>query len=322
MADDWDKPNIINNSKSARIEDFSQTLQYPPNEYVDQRLFGPLFSILYIWFDIKTKEGKKVSIPKICLDYDPKEHKIVREICPYRASGNGRMAQVFYSNSIIRDLQNAEPKKTPKPTRYERKKRPLVPGSDTLYYVKEAGSKSWTPVRLVKLTSTTMTKADKLKSKNIHKVKGEKTAYSIAHPKYGRDISISFDPNAAGAAMYDIQNGEPSPLTEKEQNYLMQPFFTKAVEPLDVKSAKKDMTQLLSVLVKKKGEDDDDDDDKKSKKSSKNKSRNRDRDSDRNKSNKNKKRRDNEKSTPKAKSKSKSKDKKKKSSWDDDEIPF
>lgn len=321
----WDEPNIMSTNKKPRIEDKAQVLKYPADEYVDMRLFGPLFSIVFYWFEIRTKDGKKVSIPKICLDYDPIKQKFVSDICPYRASGAGRMQQVFYSNAIIRDLQKLAPKKEPKHTRFERKQQPLVPGSKELFFVKENGSKSYTPVRLVKLTSTIMESIARLSKLNKHKVKGERKTFPLAHHKYGMDISISFDPNASGSNMYDVQKGDPSAIKERETNYLMQPFFSEAIKPEPLKIAKKEMERIRKSLISKADDDDDDDEDKKNrdkdKGSSKNRrNRERNRDSERSsgksgKKNKNKERKSSSDKSDKNK-------KRKKRNFTDDEIPF
>jgi hypothetical protein len=327
----WDNPNVISGNKAPRIEELTQVLQFPPDEYVSLRLYGPLFSVVYIWFKLKTKEGKIVSIPKLCLDYDPIEQKFVRDICPYRASGKGRQAQVFYCNAIIRDIQENEPRKLPKHTKFESKTRSLVPGSKEKFFVKELNSKSYTPMRLVRLTSTTAESIVKLSKLNPHKIDGRKVYCNVADPKYGRDISILYNPNAQGTKMYDVQMGDKAPIKKSEMSYLMQPFFTKAIEPASPKEAEKDFKQLRKVLYDEDGESDDEDTNSKSeKKDNKNKNnknrdkkkRNRDKDDNSRSASSSKKNRVKNKDK-KSKNKDKSSKKKKKAvSWDDDEIPF
>jgi hypothetical protein len=325
----WDNPNVMSGNKTPRIEEMAQVLQYPADEYVSMRLVGPLFSIVYFWFTIKTKEGKVVQIPKLCLDYDPIEQKFVRDICPYRASGKGRMSQVFYSNAIIRDIQENEPRKLPKHTSFEEKARRLIKNEDEKYFVKELNSKSYTPVRLVRIPASLAESISKMSKLNPHKVDGKKEHFNVAHPKYGRDISVLYNPNAKGGKMYEVQIGEATSIKKSERNYLMQPFFSKAIEPASLKEAEKDFTSLKKVLHNEDETNDDTEAKPKNNKNSKShkdrdrsdKKRN-DRDKDKRSSNKNsKKDRLEDKKKDKSKKSKKSKKNKSKVNWDDD-IPF
>jgi hypothetical protein len=323
---EWDTPNIIASNRQVRLNETAQVLEFPPDSYVKMRLIGPLFSIVYYWFKIKTKNGKIVDIPKICLDYDPIKQKFISDVCPFRASGKGRMQQIFYSNAIIRELQESQPRKLAKPSKNELKKRALIPGGEKEYHIKEQGSSTWTPVRLVKITATTMDKLVKLGKSNSHETKNGKKTFSLAHPVYGRDIAISFDPNAKGTAMYDLQKENRSKISPKEQEYLMQPFFTDAIKPMELKDAQAEMKRIAKTLEG--AETDKEDDETEANKRKKDKKRDNNRDSS-NSSRKDKKERredKNERRKDKKTKKNSNRSKKKESPrdddlWDDD-IPF
>lgn len=299
----WSTTNTTS-AGSDKAVDFTKQIEvfkFPPKKEVRARSVGPIFSFVRYWITIVYKDkktGKKVqtSVPKWCLDYDPVKGDFVRSICPYRKafeSGeynykvkgrDGRdkdviqMDRKFIANFIIRDIQDNEPKKKPKHTRKELKETTILGHK---HFWKEPGSESWTPCRAVLVTNTLAIKLKGLATKNTRKVKGEKKAFDLGHPKYGMDINLSFDPDAQGAAMYDAtlimpDEDDPSsnprvPLTEEEMGLLLQNIDVMKPEELDV--AKKECKQLLEKIApdpagsksssksKGKAKDDDEDDD-------------------------------------------------------------
>jgi hypothetical protein len=210
----------------------------------------------------------------------------------------GRLSQVYYINFLVRELQENRPRKSKlvKPSGKELKKRTLL--DDYKCYIKNFSSKSWTPMRLLRMPATLAEKAKNLTTLNVHKVKGVATKFPITHPKYGMDVSILHAPEAKGSAQYDMQRGDATVLTETELNYLMQPLDTSAFHPMSLKEAKQTWERLKKQIVKPKDKEDDRDEDA-GKRKNNNKNKNRDEKS--------------EKSSKKHSSKSKDRDKSAKS---------
>lgn len=237
-------------------------VEFPNNQWVALRLIGPIVSYGQVWFEINKKAGGKANIPKISLDYNPETQEFEDHGCPYRALGEGKDAQRFATNAIVRDLQELKPKNAKKNrTEKESKRRTLV--DDYKCYIKEKGSKSFTPVRVFDMPGGV---ADKLKSlSEINTVKnkksGKKTAYDLADPKYGCDILVKYNKDAAGAAKWEVQKDERTELTEEELNELLYQLNQTAIQPDKKADAKRDAEGLKKVLSKKKDKDDSDDDD-------------------------------------------------------------
>jgi hypothetical protein len=278
------KPKVGNNQK--RLNDEIDLFVWPKNKYVKVRFIGPITSSVNVWFEIiSSKQKKKVSIPKICLDYNPKTEEFEGDKCPYRMSGVGRPAQFYLTNMIVRDLQEDMPRKLPKLQSSEKKKRNML---GEKWSIKEAGSKSWTPVRAMTVPASLAEKLASLKTLNVVKNKeGKKVEYDVTHAKYGRDLMIKYNPDGAGTAKWEVQMEEKAPLTEEEQNFLLQPLEgLESLKPQSMADAKAEMKRLMEQLADKKSrkssggdeddedeDDDDDEDDEDDRKSSKSKSK-------------------------------------------------
>lgn len=270
----------------------------------------PLIPIKVHWIKIRAgKEKKEVKIPKLCVSFDPlnakqprkdKEHKS----CPYCDLAHGPQATaqspiVYYTNAIVRDIQDSEPRKIVKPSKAERKAG-----------FKDVDSDTWTPVRVIRLPLSVVTKLKKLEALNQVKDKatGGKKTKPLTDPKFGRDINIMYDKDVQGTDAYSVQLGEGrSKLTETEAKYMMydltDPYAILEAMGLEtVKEAKAEFKKLEFVghLDVEEGDDEDDDDD--------------DDDMDLDDEPKKKKK--------KSSDKVKKKKKKKKSDDDDDDIPF
>jgi hypothetical protein len=318
----FDDVNPMRGNKMPRVEEQAAVLELPADEFVKGRFVGPVMSVALYWFDILKKDGTKTKIPRVCLDYDPTKQAMVRDICPYRASGKGQLAQSYYTNFLVRDLQDAMPRKKNLvlPSGNEKKKKVLL--DDFECHIKNFDTKSWTPYRLLRLTATLAEKAINLKNLNVHKVKGVAKKFSIAHPKYGMDVNVMYSPKAAGAAKYDLQREDRTALTEEEMNYLFQPLDISSLKPFSLKDAKKDWEDLKKVIIDADKDDKDEEDTKKDRNKKKNKSEqsnSKDRDRGDRKDRNKLKDKGSKKSSKSSKSESKDKKKKKKnfsSGWD------
>src|SRR5215468_5978214 len=70
------------------------------------RLIGEMRSVYEYWIPILIN-GRRVSIPKLGLDWDSERHRRKDGVCPYSEAGlEGR--PVYYSNAIIRPVQQAK----------------------------------------------------------------------------------------------------------------------------------------------------------------------------------------------------------------------
>lgn len=196
----------------------------PGKKYQAIRLIGGVSSFYQYWIPIKTKTGKITRIPKYCLDWNPDTESFDGENCPYKASGLLRGKHVYLTNAIIRDLQEAKPAKLPLLTKAEIKAHLI---DEEKVFLKEMGSKSWTPIRgiLIPASVAARLKAQKDLNTRENPKTGEVRKYDLAHPRFGRDIQFMYDPDAQkGSAMYDLSMGKRSPLTEEELAYLRYPL--------------------------------------------------------------------------------------------------
>jgi hypothetical protein len=210
------------------------------------------------WIETMKKDGGKVSFPTVCLAYDPEtEETDSTHECPWCDSDSEkiRFSPDYYSNAIVRGLQEDEPSKKTKPTAKE---------EETGF--KEKGSKTWTPARGVRLTRTLIRELKKLGALNRVKNKktGETKAYPLSHPKFGCDVNVMYDPTEkTPSKKYMIQKGERTPLTDEEQEYLLWKI-EEMQHPMSLKDANKEFERWAEKMdVKKKGKakDDDDEDD-------------------------------------------------------------
>lgn len=251
------------NDRAPRVTDLVDVLQFPANEWVSLRFVGPTVSYGIHWIETLNKQQKKTSFPKVCLAYDDKTEELdsTRE-CPWCEADSEkiRFSPEYYSNAIVRSLQEEEPSKLKEPTKKEAKTG-----------FKEKGSKTWTPVRAVRLTRTLIRELKKLSSLNRAKDKktGESKSFPLSHPKYGCDIQIMYDPNEkTPAKKYMVQKGERTALTSEEQEYLLW-SIEGMQEPDSLKDSTKDFERWAEKMddggkknkKKGKGKDDEDEED-------------------------------------------------------------
>src|SRR5712671_7364297 len=130
------------------------------------RFLGPVSSFCQVWFKVKGSNERCYPIQKLCLDWDPEENSFVRNICPYRKAG--LKCQVNHiSNGIVRSLQSKPPEILRPHTKYERK--PRRESGSTVYW-KQRKSKSWTPVRLMRITKSVAARINDMCVERNHNV--------------------------------------------------------------------------------------------------------------------------------------------------------
>ena len=230
---DMDSVVVRGNTSQAQDKDLVKFLEYPKVKgkpaWVTLRLFGPVYSKAGFWVKAKRYTGNKgKAFFKICRCYDTETHQIVADkYDPFydewrreRDENIPREEQLltyqryFYMQAIVRKLQDNMPAKN-KLTANEKKSG-----------FKEMESDSYTPVVVVRLTASLLQQIQDMKEDNVVKFKtGKRTAYSVNHEKYGRDIMIRFDDSdgVAPSQRYAVKlvvDGGRTPLTDEEKAYL------------------------------------------------------------------------------------------------------
>lgn len=210
-----------NFSKEPRAEDIVDVLKLPNAEYISTRAIGPVVAVGGHWVNVepqkKDKKTKAFWVP--CLAFDPKtEERDSTKSCPWCSDTSGwvRSGLDYWQNVIVRSLEEEKPATEKEHTKKERKSG-----------FKEKSSKSWTPCRALRIAPGFMRDLKKAASLNRHlnKKTGQKKAYPLSHEKCGVDLEIQYDKDEAPAKKYSLHKGEKrTPLTEEQQEYLLQPI--------------------------------------------------------------------------------------------------
>ena len=264
--------------REPMVSDIVDLLELPSKKWVQVRFVGPICPYGRFWIESKGREGKPTKYPKTALSFDQDTEELdSSKKDPYRDLSEKfpkkvRFTREYYANVIVRELQEDEPAKRGKPNDAEEESG-----------FKQKGSKLWTPVRVVRLTSTLIDHLKKIKALNRHKNKktGQKEAYEISDPRYGVDVQIMYDKDAPTAAQaYSVQKDEKSPLTEDERSYALWDIES-LLKPESLSVAKEEVERWKRAnkdLLEDDsdgdddgddGDDDDDDDEPKSKKAGK-----------------------------------------------------
>ena len=306
MKMDDAKPKI--GKDSVRLTELVPVLKLTGTWKAVRILDSDILATKVHWMPITKKDGASVNIPKLCISFDPITEGERKGItCPY-CSMEGVSQQTRYAINVIdRDAQENAPRKQPKRTKEEAKTG-----------FKDAGSSTWTPVKVLDIPSSLMIKLIALKDLNKAKIKDSTKTFSISHPKYGIDVNIKQDPKGKGADMYQVQGGSRTPLDEEEQEFLVFDLNEKLLDVMGRETEKEAMAEVKRTTAKTVEDEDDDEDDVPSSKSkSKKKSKYDDDDVPSSKSKKKSKRdedEDDEVSPKKTKKKSKYDD-------DEDDVP-
>jgi hypothetical protein len=104
-------------AKEPRTDDLVDQLKFPHNEWIQVRPIGPLACYGKHWIESKSKEGKVVKFPKTCLNFsgDTEDHDSTIK-CPYCEAQDDRInfTREYFTNVIVRSLQEDEPSKKSK----------------------------------------------------------------------------------------------------------------------------------------------------------------------------------------------------------------
>lgn len=210
--------------KAPRVEELVDLMELG-DRYVTVRIASPLFAYGIHWVKTKRKDGSLTSFPVACSAFDSdtgqrdstkkcpwcdhmSEHPEPKDMNARKGFIGVSFAVDYYVNVISRALQKkiTEPET---PTKEEQK---------TGFKSKESDTP--TIFRVLRLTAGVIRAIKGLKDLNVREVDGESQAYAVSHPKYGADISLKYDKDAAGAAKYPVQMGAPSIIKKSEKAFL------------------------------------------------------------------------------------------------------
>ncbi len=210
--------------KAPRVEELVDLMELG-DRYVTVRIASPLFAYGIHWVKTKRKDGSLTSFPIACSAFDSdtgqrdstkkcpwcdhmSEHPEPKDMNARKGFIGVSFAVDYYVNVISRALQKkiTEPET---PTKEEQK---------TGFKSKESDTP--TIFRVLRLTAGVIRAIKGLKDLNVREVDGESQAYAVSHPKYGADISLKYDKDAAGAAKYPVQMGAPSIIKKSEKAFL------------------------------------------------------------------------------------------------------
>jgi hypothetical protein len=242
--------------KKPRIGDIVDLLKFPSKKWTKMRTTGPIVPYGGHWVDTIKKDGSKGRFWVQCLAFDSEiEGLDTTKECPWCDAQDKRInfRIDYYQNAIIRDLQEAEPKRKPDFTEKEEESR-----------FKEKDSDSWTPIKVVRLTPSTVREMKRHAAENRHKSKktGETKAWPLSHDHWGCDVKVFYDKDETPAKQYSVSiNVEKNtPLSEEEQEYLRW-NIEDIIKPDSLERARKEFERWLEKMGKKKKKDDDDEDD-------------------------------------------------------------
>lgn len=274
MAKSWAKTKApARGREKFKVDEYVDLHKFTDRRWDQIRPVGPVASLAQHWFDIRTpKEGKKVTIPKACLNWNGNTESFDNNGCPW--CGHGLRVDVsYFTNAIIRSVQDEEPRKRFPPTKDEKKQINLGSKKEPfLACLKSKDSRTWTPVRVVRIVPSLARQIADIPNRRTIKKKGREVEkqMDISHPRYGRDIEIKFDNSQSGTGKYQARAAKKSELTEEELEYLLYPldYQEKSLETLEeaTKEYKDLKPRILERDDNKFGDKDDDDKPKKSKK--------------------------------------------------------
>ncbi len=217
-----DVPSVM--SKDKRPADVVNLYKFPKNKFVTIRMEDPIESYAGHWVKGVNKEGKPATFFAVCTKYDREtwEYDSTKKCawCAYtekmgtdsKENPSGVQNSVeFFANAIHRKEQDNQPRKLPRLTKQE---------EETGFKDKE--SDSWTPVVVVRFTKSVANQVKDLRQLNVHEdpKSGESRAYAVTDRRFGMDIHIKHNPDAAPAQQYAVQAGDVAPITKEERTYL------------------------------------------------------------------------------------------------------
>ncbi|QJT71188.1 hypothetical protein GR11A_00151 [Vibrio phage vB_VcorM_GR11A] len=237
--------------KPKRLADQVEMLQLPKDgTWTTVRIIGEVYSTATRWIDIITQKGQ-ISIPKTALNYDAETDDFDSTIeDPYESIPNPqRVAKEHYVNVLVRDLEDSEPKKN-KPTSKEKESG-----------FKDKSSKSWTPIRVLRVPPGLAGKLASLIALNKHKTKKGTEAFELSDPEFGCDVHVAYDESKSPSEKYSVQKADHSPLSKSEKKLLVWDILGNMTQPETLDAARAEAEKLMAKAPVDEDADDDGDDD-------------------------------------------------------------
>lgn len=223
---DFDDVPVSSNEKLPQVKELVSLMEFT-DKFITLRLVGKLYAYGTHWVNTKRRDGSRTSFPTSCLAFDQetgqrdstkecpwcdheRKHPQPKDAAERTKYFGSSFATDYYINALSRPLQKRIGTTVDAPTKAEAK---------TGFKSKESDTQ--TPFVVVRLTPSLVRSIKGLKELNVHEDEnGDSTAYAITHPKFGRDISIKYDKDAAGAAKYPTQLGGDAPMKAVEKKFL------------------------------------------------------------------------------------------------------
>ena len=223
---DFDDVPVSGSEKPPQVKELVSLLEFS-DKFTTLRLVGKLFAYGTHWVNVKKRDGSRTSFPTACLAFDPetgqrdstkqcpwcdheREHPQPKDQADRNKFFGSSFSTDYYVNAISRTLQKRIGTTLDTPTKLEAKTG-----------FKQKDSDTQTPFVVLRLTPSLVRSIKGLKELNVHEDENcDSTAYAITHPKFGCDVSIKYDKDAAGAAKYPVQIGSAAPLKAVEKKFL------------------------------------------------------------------------------------------------------
>ena len=230
----------------VRISDLIDFIDLSDGRDRQVRIFPGMFATATYWIDVKKKDGDIVQVPKLARNFDsikgtfdsrkPCTYRICQDRFTNRGETGARLQIHYYVNVLSRDEQENEPRSV-KRTR-----------SENASGFKSKESKSWTPMRVLRIPPSVVSKLQKLVPMNRSKRAPEGAPLSDA--RSGRDIMVIFDKKARspGDMWYVALHEKQTALREEEQEYLMYDIETAIEKLLDQESDEEAEQWVAKIL--------------------------------------------------------------------------
>lgn len=208
---DLDDAPVDSRERGPRIDELVQLAEFPHGKWVRIRLFGDTYPYGTHWVKTKKKDGGEATFPTPCLAFDGTTGRKDSTLdCPWcdHTGKEIRFSTDYFVNGIMRGLK--APRDLTEPTDEEAESG-----------LKQMDSDTWTPIRAVRMPSSLARSVKELKSLNVHETESGSENFSVLHPKFGCDILVKFNKDAAPAQRYTVQLSDKTPLTKAEKAYLI-----------------------------------------------------------------------------------------------------
>jgi hypothetical protein len=240
---DMDDVVVSNSAERFRLEDVVEVLTLD-KKWKTIRLFGPVYSKAGFWVQAKRGSSKRFYVNCNC--YDPESHDVsTSKYDPFYDEYQRQLdsniepkdryiqfSKTFFMQCIVRSEVDKLPAKN------------RLNSSEKKTGNKDIGNESsFTPVRVIKITTGMMKKIKELKEDNVVKTKSGTKTFNVSDERFGRDVMVCFN-NSEGVPpgeMYKVKlvtDEGRTPLTDEEKEYLtwdMDSIYEPAISDAELK---------------------------------------------------------------------------------------